>query len=114
MGAAPDKLKLEADQKKLYDLIWKRTIASQMEAARLERTTVDIASADAQVGLRATGQVMLFDGFLKVYEEGRDDDGDEDSASLPQITQGEPAEKRGVTRTSISPSRRRAIPRRPW
>ena len=97
MGAAPDKLKLEADQKKLYDLIWKRTLASQMEAARLERTTVDIASADAQVGLRATGQVMLFDGFLKVYEEGRDDDGDEDSASLPQITQGEAAEKRGVT-----------------
>jgi DNA topoisomerase-1 len=97
MAAAPDSLRLEADQKKLYDLIWKRTLASQMSAARLERTTVDVASPDGQVELRATGQVVLFDGFLKVYEEGRDDDGDEDSARLPQIMQGEPAEKRSVT-----------------
>ena len=63
----------DADQRKLYDLIWKRTIASQMAAARLERTTVDVGSDDGQVVLRATGQVMLFDGFLKVYEEGRDE-----------------------------------------
>uniref|UniRef100_UPI00356B5D24 type I DNA topoisomerase n=1 Tax=Actibacterium sp. TaxID=1872125 RepID=UPI00356B5D24 len=63
----------EPDQRKLYDLIWKRTLASQMEAARMERTTVDVASKDAQIELRATGQVVLFDGFLKVYEEGRDD-----------------------------------------
>ena len=55
----------DADQRKLYDLIWKRTLACQMEAARLERTTVDIASADGQVELRATGQVVLFDGFLQ-------------------------------------------------
>jgi DNA topoisomerase-1 len=96
MASAPDSLRLEADQKKLYDLIWKRTLASQMSAARLERTTVDVASPDGQVELRATGQVVLFDGFLKVYEEGRDDDGDEDSARLPQIMQGEPAEKRSV------------------
>ena len=55
LSAAPDTLKgLEPDQAKLYDLIWKRSIASQMEAARLERTTVEIASADNQVGLRAT------------------------------------------------------------
>ncbi|MFC2966579.1 type I DNA topoisomerase [Acidimangrovimonas pyrenivorans] len=92
MSAAPDKLRIaDADQRKLYDLIWKRTIASQMAAARLERTTVEIGSADGQVGLRATGQVVLFDGFLKVYEEGRDDDGDEDSARLPQIMEGEAA-----------------------
>ncbi|OHC48893.1 MAG: DNA topoisomerase I, partial [Rhodobacteraceae bacterium GWF1_65_7] len=58
MKAAPETLQLtEADQRKLYDLIWKRTIASQMAAARLERTTVDVASPDGQVGLRATGQV---------------------------------------------------------
>ncbi|WP_295043600.1 type I DNA topoisomerase [uncultured Paracoccus sp.] len=92
MMLSPDQLRVSADdQKKLYDLIWKRTIASQMEAARMERTTVDIASPDGQVGLRATGQVMLFDGFLRVYDQGRDDDEGEDSARLPAITQGEAA-----------------------
>ena len=89
---------LDADQKSLYDLIWKRTIASQMEAARLERTTVNIASADGQVELRATGQVVLFDGFLKVYEEGRDDAAPEDDdKQLPQIAEGESTEKKSVT-----------------
>ena len=83
--------RLEADQRKLYDLIWKRTIASQMAAARLERTTVEIGSADGQVGLRATGQVVLFDGFLKVYEEGRDDTDGDDDRRLPQIAEGDPA-----------------------
>jgi DNA topoisomerase-1 len=98
MGRDPASLKIaDADQRKLYDLIWKRTLASQMEAARLERTTVDVASADGQVELRATGQVMLFDGFLKIYEEGRDDVDDENGARLPQIAEGEPTEKRGVT-----------------
>ncbi|KUJ80454.1 DNA topoisomerase I [Ruegeria marisrubri] len=79
------------DQRKLYDLIWKRTIACQMAAARLERTTVEIGSDDGQVGLRATGQVVLFDGFMRVYEEGRDDVADEDDKRLPQIMQGEKA-----------------------
>ncbi|UTS79517.1 type I DNA topoisomerase [Phaeobacter piscinae] len=79
----------EDDQRKLYDLIWKRTLACQMEGARLERTTVDIGSDDRQVVLRATGQVMLFDGFLRVYEEGRDDVVDDDDKRLPQIMQGE-------------------------
>ena len=87
----------DADQRKLYDLIWKRTIASQMEAARLERTTVEVGSADGQVALRATGQVLLFDGFIAVYEEGRDDDGDDDDKRLPQISQGEPAKKGDIT-----------------
>ncbi len=97
MAAAPEKLRLsETDQARLYDLIWKRTIASQMSAARLERTTVDVGSPDQQVVLRATGQVVLFDGFLKVYDEGRDDEGD-DEGRLPQIMVGEPAEKRTVT-----------------
>ena len=89
MRAGPDDLRLtEADQRKLYELIWKRTLASQMASARLERTSVDIGSADGQVGLRASGQVTLFDGFLKVYEEGRDDE-DEDEGKLPQIMQSE-------------------------
>ncbi|QBY01084.1 type I DNA topoisomerase [Rhodophyticola sp. CCM32] len=91
MSRGPDDIKLsEDDQRKLYDLIWKRTIASQMEGARLERTSVDIGSADGQVVLRATGQVVLFDGFLKVYEEGRDDVETDDAKRLPQISQGEP------------------------
>ncbi|MEO0911419.1 MAG: type I DNA topoisomerase, partial [Pseudomonadota bacterium] len=93
MANAPDDLSLEADQKKLYDLIWKRTLASQMAAAKLERTTVDVQSADKQVTLRATGQVITFDGFLKVYEEGRDDVEEDDDKRLPQITEGEPAKK---------------------
>ncbi|WP_295037428.1 type I DNA topoisomerase [Sulfitobacter sp.] len=90
-------LKLDADQAKLYDLIWKRTLACQMESARLERTTVEIGSDDAQVGLRANGQVVLFDGFLRVYEEGRDDVVDEDDKRPPQISQGDAMDKRSVT-----------------
>ncbi|NKX43677.1 type I DNA topoisomerase [Roseicyclus persicicus] len=90
MSKGPGDLRLsEDDQRKLYELIWKRTIASQMEAARLERTTVTVAAADGQVELRATGQVVLFDGFLKVYEEGRDDAEDEDDRRLPQIAKGD-------------------------
>jgi len=90
MDKSPDDIKLsEPDQRKLYELIWKRTIASQMESVRLERTTVDIADPTGDVVLRATGQVINFDGFLKVYEEGRDDDEGEDSARLPQIEQGD-------------------------
>ena len=88
----------DADQRKLYDLIWKRTLACQMASARLERTTVDIGSADGQVGLRATGQVVLFEGFMKVYEEGRDDAVvDDDDKRLPQIMEGEAADKRRVS-----------------
>ncbi len=90
MMAAPDDLRLEDEQRKLYDLIWKRTIASQMASARLERTAVDVGSSDGQIVLRANGQVVLFDGFLKVYDEGRDDE-DDDEGRLPQIMQGEAA-----------------------
>ena len=88
LDQAPDKINIsDIDQKKLYDLIWKRTISSQMEAARMERTTVEIGSPDGQIGLRATGQVVLFDGFMRVYEEGRDDSVvDGDDKRLPQIT----------------------------
>ena len=97
MSAAPDSLRLtDADQRKMYDLIWKRTLASQMSAARMERTTVDISSPDGQVGLRATGQVVLFDGFLKIYDQGRDDEED-DEGRLPQIMQREAVSKKSVT-----------------
>ena len=96
MAVAPDDLHLtEADQRKLYELIWKRTISSQMAGARFERTVVDIASADGQVCLRANGQVMVFDGFLKVYEEGRDEE-DEDEGRLPQILANEAVDIRNV------------------
>ncbi|PHY20377.1 type I DNA topoisomerase, partial [Caulobacter sp. BP25] len=84
----PGSLRLEPDLGRLYELIWKRMIASQMESARIERTTVDLESADGQTGMRATGQVVLFPGYLAVYEEGRDDEGDEDSARLPVIEEG--------------------------
>ena len=89
----------DADQRKLYDLIWKRTISCQMEAAKLERTTVDITSEDHQILLRANGQVVIFDGFLKVYEEGRDDtENREDGKSLPKLFENEKLEKLEVTK----------------
>jgi DNA topoisomerase-1 len=69
----PGSLRLEGDLGRLYELIWKRMIASQMEAARVERTTIDLETADGRTGLRATGQVVLFDGFMAAYQEGRDD-----------------------------------------
>jgi len=99
MSRDPGKLaRLETDQRRLYDLIWKRTIASQMEGARLERTTVEIGSPDGQVGLRATGQVVLFDGFLRVYEEGRDDSVvDDDDKRLPQMAEGDALDRKRVT-----------------
>lgn len=83
---------LDADQLALYDLIWKRTIASQMESAELERTTADIG-ADGKDGkrysFRATGSVVKFDGFLKVYSESLDDGEDEDSRRLPAMARGD-------------------------
>jgi DNA topoisomerase-1 len=77
----PGSLRLEGDLGRLYELIWKRMIASQMEAARVERTTIDLETADGKTGLRATGQVVLFDGFMAAYQEGRDDP--EQSAAAP-------------------------------
>ncbi|MEN5083491.1 type I DNA topoisomerase [Bosea sp. TWI1241] len=90
--------KLEPEQAKLYELIWKRTIASQMESAQLERTTVDIAASVAgrDLELRATGQVVLFDGFLTLYQESRDDEEDEDSRKLPPMKAGDALEKRAI------------------
>ncbi len=84
----PGSLRLDSDLGRLYELIWKRMIASQMEAARIERTTIDLEGADGKTGLRATGQVVLFDGYLAVYEEGRDDPDDEEGGRLPAVREG--------------------------
>jgi Topoisomerase IA len=70
---------LDGDQRRLYELIWKRTVASQMESAELDQVTVDIAGTG--VGLRATGSVLKFDGFLKLYQEDRDDPAEERKAT---------------------------------
>jgi len=90
---------LDAEQAKLYELIWKRTVASQMESAVLDRTTVDIAALDgaARVDLRATGSVVRFDGFLKLYSEGRDDEEDEESKRLPAMAEKDPLSRRKLT-----------------
>ncbi|ADM10107.1 DNA topoisomerase I [Parvularcula bermudensis HTCC2503] len=89
----PDALKqLDQDQYRLYDLIWKRAMACQMETARLEQTTIDIESRDGKTGLRATGSVVVFDGFLKLYAEGRDDTEDEKDRSLPKVSEGSDAQ----------------------
>jgi DNA topoisomerase-1 len=93
--------RLDDDQAKLYELIWTRTIASQMESAELERTTVDIvAKAGARaLELRATGQVIKFDGFLALYQEGRDDEEDEDSRRLPQMSPNDPLKRQNLAVT---------------
>jgi len=84
---------LDPDQLKLYDLIWKRTIASQMESAEMERTSVDIATTgkdDIAYNLRATGSVVRFDGFLKLYQEDIDDDKkSDDEKRLPALSKEE-------------------------
>jgi DNA topoisomerase-1 len=77
------------DHGRLYDLIFKRAMASQMASARMERTTVDLLDGTGQTGLRATGQVMKFPGFLAVYEEGLDDNDSEDGAILPAMAVGD-------------------------
>ncbi|MGA3304018.1 MAG: type I DNA topoisomerase [Methylovirgula sp.] len=89
---------LERDEARLYELIWTRTLASQMESADLERTIVDIrADAGARtLHLRANGQVVRFDGFLKLYQEGRDDEEDDESSRLPPMEKGEALAKKSI------------------
>ncbi|MGH2758649.1 MAG: type I DNA topoisomerase, partial [Actinomycetota bacterium] len=85
----PDAIRqhLEPDQLRLYRLIWERTIACQMTEALFDATSVDIIAGDHM--LRATGRVMLFDGFLVVYREGRDDEEEEAEGRLPELTEGQ-------------------------
>ena len=87
-------LKLDADAHKLYELIWKRTIACQMNPAIMDRVTIDSQSDDKQIVLRANGQVIEFDGFLKLYQESKDDsEEDDDNRILPNVTTGENVDK---------------------
>ena len=90
---------LDDDQRRLYELIWKRTMASQMASAVLDRVVADIASADRQVGLRATGSTVAFDGFLKLYQEGRDDPAqdEEEGGLLPAMAPGDPLRRGEIT-----------------
>ena len=92
---------LDDDQRRLYELIWKRTMASQMASALLDRVTADLASSDGQIGFRATGSTIAFDGFLRLYQEGRDDpaqDDDEAPGLLPAMAPRDP-----LGRGEISP-----------
>jgi DNA topoisomerase-1 len=91
---------IDSDQTRLYELIWKRTLASQMEAAQFERTTIEIGDTAGTVGLRTTGQVLIFDGFLKLYQEGVDDAGDEDEEGrLPKVSKDDT-----LNQTTIEPN----------
>jgi len=89
---------LSQDEYRLYELIWKRTIASQMESAQLERTSVDILgeAAGRKLDLRATGQVVTFDGFLALYTESVDDEEDEDNKRLPAMSTGENLDRKAI------------------
>ena len=87
------------DHGRLYDLIFKRAMASQMASARMERTTVDLLDGTGQTGLRATGQVIKFPGFLAVYEEGLDDSEGEDGAILPALAVGDTPAKHAAEKT---------------
>lgn len=96
----PKKLEstLDSDGHKLYELIWKRTVACQMNPAVLDKVVIDSTSADGKIVLRANGQVIDFDGFLKLYQESKDDDNeDDDNRILPNVEQGENVNKGDIT-----------------
>lgn len=86
---------LDDTQQKLYELIWKRTVASQMENALFDQVGIDIISNDKQTSLRATGSTLIFDGFLKLYQEGKDQENKDDKTTedddriLPPLNAGE-------------------------
>ncbi|MEG8037985.1 type I DNA topoisomerase [Sphingomonas sp. LR60] len=84
------------DHARLYDLVWKRALASQMASARMERTTIELADGTGRNVLRATGQVVLFPGYLALYEEGQDDSQDEDAKRLPRMREGDAPAKKDV------------------
>lgn len=101
ISETPKKLegKLDSEAYKLYELIWKRTVACQMNPAVLDRVVIDSLSADQQILLRANGQVIEFDGFLKLYQESKDDDNEDDeNRILPHVEKDEPVNK-GEIRT---------------
>ena len=102
---------------KLYDLIWKRAVASQMEAAIMEQVAVDITSPDGNTVLRANGSVVKFDGFLKLYQENQDERAatinDDNRRQRPHCYRRCRGcdDPRSGDADNISPSRRRAIPK---
>ena len=99
---------VERDQARLYDLIWKRTLASQMSDAELERTNVKIEANNHKELFHATGEVIKFEGFLKVYLEGNDDDDEEQEGLLPSLKVGEALNNTIITakeRFTQAPSR---------
>ncbi|QIK96205.1 type I DNA topoisomerase [Sphingomonas sp. HDW15A] len=87
------------DHGRLYQLIYNRALASQMASARLERTTVELTDGAGRATLRATGQVVIFPGFMTLYDEGRDDQNDEDGGRMPQLREGDAPAKTGVEAT---------------
>jgi DNA topoisomerase I len=88
------------DHARLYELVYNRALASQMASARLERTTVELADGAGRAVLRATGQVVLFPGYLALYEEGRDEKAeDEEGARMPPLSRGDAPVKTGVDAT---------------
>ncbi len=99
LARTPDSLHgHESEQARLYELIWKRMTASQMQSAELERTTIEIAAGTDgnPVNLRATGQVVRFDGFLTLYQEGRDEPDDDEGSRLPPMREGDRLTERGI------------------
>ena len=89
----------EPDQNKLYELIWKRTLASQMADAQLERTIAKIENNKHHELFTATGEMIQFDGFLKVYLESTDDEDEEQEGMLPTLKEGEPLTNKNITAT---------------
>jgi DNA topoisomerase I len=88
------------DHARLYELVYNRALASQMASARLERTTVELIDGAGRAVLRATGQVVLFPGYLALYEEGRDEKADdEEGARMPALREGDAPAKTGVEAT---------------
>ena len=89
---------LDDEQLRLYELIWKRTIASEMESAEFDQVAADIPGSDGRTVLRATGSTLAFDGFLAVYQEGRDDptDDESDDRALPPLATGDALERRDI------------------
>ncbi len=100
---------LDHDQSRLYELIWKRTIASQMQSAELDQTSINIGDTARSVTLRASGQIMVFDGFLLVYRESKDatqdngnspqaqGDSDDSTALLPNMAKGDQLDTHTIT-----------------
>ncbi|OUI79786.1 type I DNA topoisomerase [Acetobacter orientalis] len=90
---------LTQDQRRLYELVWKRAVASQMESAALDQVAVDIAGPSGQTVLRANGSIITFDGFLRLYTEGRDDSdkaADDESRMLPPMQERDPIKREKV------------------